>query len=380
MQRHLAALAIALGLCAVNLPGCGNRHPAPAAGTAASESADSRTVNLFIWADYLAPDTIAGFEAATGIRVHVSFFESPETLESRMLTGHSGFDVAVPTAAFLGRQIRSGAYLPLDKSRLPNYANQDPAMLSRLVQRDPGNEHAVVYSWGTSGLAYNTKLVTKAVPDAPLGSWRMLFDPSIAARLAPCGINMIDDPVGVVDVALRYLGRNRDAVTARDLADVETLLVRIRPYIRNIDTNGEIEALANGDICLTLGYNGDAIQARKRAAESKNGVQIAYVIPGEGSTLWIDTLAIPRDAPHPENAYLLINYLLDPRVMAHISNAIGFANGNAASTPLLDPAVRNDPAIYPTADSRRRLLPPWEPTPEQSRTITRLWQKFKTGQ
>jgi spermidine/putrescine-binding protein len=191
---------------------------------------------------------------------------------------------------------------------------------------------------------------------------------------------MMDDPVGVVRMVLQYLGKNPEVPTNQDLIDVQDVLAKIRPYVRNIDTSGEIEALANGDICITLGYNGDVIQSRKRAREAKNGQTISFFIPKEGTALWVDLLAIPKDAPHVSNAYLLINYLMDPTVIAKISNAIGFANANPPSTRILDPGVSTDTAIYPTAEERKRLYLPSEPTPEQSRAITRLWQKFKTGQ
>ena len=380
LRIKLAAVEV-LFMSACCVSGCGGadsgaHNPAPG-GT----HDEAKALNLFIWADYLGPDTVPAFEKQTGIKVRVSYFDNNETLEARMLTGNSGFDVVVPTAAFFKRQVRSGAYLPLDKKRLPNLANLDPELMSRIEPRDPGNAHAVIYTWGTFGIGYNEKMVAERLPGVALNSWRLIFDPAFAAKLAPCGINIIDDPVGTVLLALKYLGKDTDAPpSAQDLADVEAMLIKIRPFVRNIDTSTEIEALANGDICITLGYNGDVVQARKRAKDANNGIKLDYLIPQEGSLIWFDLLAIPRDAPNVSNAYLFINYLLDPHVMAAISDAIGFANANTAATPLLDASIAADAAIYPTIEQRRRLFLPPEETPELARALTRLWQKFKTAQ
>jgi putrescine transport system substrate-binding protein len=362
------------------LVGCG-KPDAGARSTQTGESGnDKKVLNLYIWADYLAPDTIASFEKLTGIKVRVSYFETNETLESRMLTGNSGFDVVVPTAPFFQRQIRSGAYLPLDKTKLPNLVNLDPAIMAQVALNDPGNAHGVVYAWGTYGIGYNAKLVAEVLPNAPLNSWRLIFDPAVAASLAKCGINILDAPAGVERLVLKYLGKNPNAPSPQDLAEVETVLTRIRPYIRTIDSLLGIEAMANGDICVALGYNGDFVQARNRAKEAKNGIKIDYVIPDEGSLLWFDMLAIPRDAPNVANAHLFIDYLMNPRVIANVSNFIGFANANLAASPLLNASIVADRIIYPPPREQQRLFVESEDSPEQSRAITRIWQKFKTAQ
>ena len=360
--------------------GCDKPHSRAPNARGGESNDDSKVVNLYIWADYLAPDTIASFEKQTGVNVRIAYFDSPETLESRMLTGSSGFDVVVPTSVFVQRQIRSGAYLSIDKSKLPNLINLDPAIMAQVALNDPGNAHGVAYMWGTAGIGYDEKMLAQALPNGPRDSSRLFFDPAVASKLAKCGINIMDDPVGVVRIVLRYLGRNPNAPSPQDFADVEAVLSKIRPYIRNIDTTGDIEAMANGDVCLALAYNGDVVQARKRAKEAKNGITIEFAIPKEGTFVWIDMLAIPKDAPHIANAYLLINYLMNPPVIAGISKYIGFANANSAATPLLDASIASDTAIYPTPDLRRRLFVPLEPSPEQTRVITRIWQKFKTGQ
>jgi putrescine transport system substrate-binding protein len=379
MLERLLSLVM-IGASASLTASCGS----PDSGTRNAqlrEKGDSqKALNLYIWADYMAPDTIASFEKLTGIKVRVSYFDTNETLEGRMLTGSSGFDVVVPTAPFFQRQIRSGAYLALDKRQLPNLVNLDPAIMSRVALNDPGNAHGVVYAWGTYGIAYNVQRVAEVLPNVPLDSWRLVFDPAFAAKLATCGINFLDAPAGVVRLVLKYLGKNPNAPSPQVLADADAVLSKIRPYIRNIDSSLDTEALANGDICMALTYNGTFVQARNRAKEAKNGIKLDYVIPQEGSLLWFDMLAIPRDAPNVANAYLFIDYIMNPRVIANISNFIGNANANVAASPLLDASIVSDTAIFPTRDQQQRLFVQMEDSPEQTRAITRIWQKFKTAQ
>src|SRR5580704_4148417 len=374
------AAIVTLGLSASLMMGCDNDHSSARNSRSGEGNDDSKVLNFYNWSDYIAPDTIASFEKLTGIKVRISYFDTNETLEARMLTGNSGFDVVVPTAPFFQRQIRSGAYLPLDKAKLPNFVNLDPAIMARVALNDPGNTHGVVYAWGTYGISYNEKSVAAALPGVPLDSWRLVFDPAFAAKLAACGINFLDAPAGVERLVLKYLGRDPNTPSRQDLADVEEVLIKIRPYIRNIDSSIDTEALANGDVCVALTYNGTAFQARRRAHEANNGITIRYVIPNEGSLLWFDMLAIPRDAPHAANAHLFINYLMNPPVIARISNFIGNANANSAATPLLDKEIVADAIVYPPPDQQRRLFVHVEDSPEQSRAITRIWQRFKTAQ
>jgi len=359
---------------------CGGTDPGARVTQPSDKTDDEKVLNLYIWADYLAPDTISSFEKLTGIKVHVSYFETNETLEARMLTGNSGFDVVVPTASFFQRQIRGGAYLLLDKKALPNLVNLDPAIMARVALNDPGNRYGVVYAWTTYGIGYNEKMVAEALPNVPVDSWRLIFDPAFAAKLSKCGISTIDAPAGVVRLVLKYLGKNPNAPSAQDLSDAASVLMKIRPYIRNIDTSNYTEAMANGDICNGLGYSGDFVQARKRAEEAKNGIKIEYVIPQEGSLISFDMLAIPRDAPHVANAHVFINYLMNPRVIANITNFVGYANANSAATPLIDASILSDTAVYPPRDQQERLFVQMQDPPEQARAITRLWQRFKTGQ
>lgn len=379
MTWEIRILSAALCLSASLLLSCG-RPESGAGNTPSAASHDDKVLNLYIWADYLGPNTISSFEKQTGIKVHVSYFDTDETLETRMLTGNSGFDVVFPTAPYFQRQIRSGAYLLLDKSKLPNLLNLDPALMSRVTVNDPDNAHGVVYTWGTNGIGYNEKKVAAVLPDTVLDSWALVFDPSYASKLAKCGISVIDAPAPVVRHVLEYLGRNPAAPSPQDMEEVDRLLTKIRPYIRTIDSAGYIESLANGDICLAVGYNGDVVQARRRAIEAMNGNTIAYMVPKEGSDLWFSMVAIPKDAPHAANAHLFINYLMDPKVIANITNFIGYANANSAATPLLDPSIATDNIIFPTPKQQQRLFVQTDDSPEQTRAITRLWQKFKTGQ
>jgi putrescine transport system substrate-binding protein len=378
---HKPSALLALCLASSFIVGCGNPHSGAGNVPSAAKDDDNKVLNLFWWSDFLAPDTITQFEKQTGIKVTISYYDSEEVLETRMLTGKSGFDVVVPAAPyFFQRQTRSGAYLALDKAKLPNLANLDPAIMSRVALVDPNNAHGVVYMWGTVGMGYNKEKVALALPEVPLNSWRVIFDPVSASKLAKCGIQILDSPAEVVPLVLRYLGKAPDSRSPQDLGDVERVLMAIRPYIRNVDTSGYLEAIANGDLCFVVGYNGDFVQARRRANEAKNGVQIGYALPNEGSVVYFNMLAIPRDAPHAANAHLFLNYLMEPRVIADITNFVAYANASLAATRMVDPSIANDPASYPTPAQRESLFVQTESTPEQARAITRLWQKFKTGQ
>jgi putrescine transport system substrate-binding protein len=374
-MRRIGLIAwVSLLAIAGELAGCGGGSaPTPSQNT-------NNTVNLYMWADEIAPDTLPSFEKLTGIKVNVSYFDSPEMLESHVLTGNSGFDVVMPSDAFIQRHVRSGAYVELDKTKLPNLTHLDPALMERVASSDPANAHTVIYDWGTMGIGYNSAMVSKHLGSVVPQSWNLIFDPALARKLSDCGISLIDDPVGVVRMALIYLGRSPNNPRPQDLTDAEQVMSKIRPFIRNIDTSSLSQALANGDICVAVAYNGTVVQARKRAKDAKNGIVIDYLIPKEGSLLWFDLLAIPKDAPHPDNAYRLINYLMDPAVTAHISNADSFANASRDATSLVDPAIASDSAIYPTADQRQRLFIQTELTLDQIRAITRIWQGFKTGQ
>jgi putrescine transport system substrate-binding protein len=384
--RRTAILALG---CALVMSACGGgksgtEGSAAVATSAAPESSGApgsgKVLNLYIWSDYLAPNALPDFEKQTGIKVHVSYFDTNETLETRLLAGHSGFDVVVPTASYFERQIKAGVYLTLDKSKLPNLKNMDAQLMSRVALHDPDNAHGVIYTWGTNGLGYNEKMIKALVPDAPLDSWRMVFDPAVASKIAKCGISVLDSPAEMLRVVLSYLGRDPNSQNPDDLAAGEAALTKIRPYIRNINSSEYIEALANGDICLAVGYNGDVLQARDRARDANKGIEIKYIVPKEGSILWFDMLAVPKDAPDAESAYAFLNYMMIPQVAADVSDFRRYATANAAAQPLVQPAVRDDPGIYPPKELRQKLAVQLADSPDQTRAITRVWQKFKTGQ
>ncbi len=395
VSRRAAAI-LALGFISL-LSACGGGKGPQSAGERADRelgkgSADqaaagpggstgvAKVLNLYIWSDYLAPNTLPDFEKQTGIKVNVSYFDTNETLETKLLAGSSGFDIVVPTASYFERQIQAGVYLTLDKAKLPNLKNIDPQLMARVALHDPGNAHGVIYMWGTNGIGYNEKMLKELMPDAPLDSWRLVFDPAVAAKIAKCGISVLDSPAEMMRVVLAYLGRDPNSQKPEDIAAAEQTLLKIRPYIRNINSSEYIEALANGDLCVAVGYNGDILQARDRAREANKGIDVKYMVPKEGSILWFDMLAIPKDAPHPEAAYAYMNYIMEPKVTAEISNFKRFANANAASEPYVLQAVKDDPGIYPPAELRQKLAVQLADSPEQTRAITRIWQKFKTGQ
>ncbi len=383
-------MAILVLGCVLTLNACGDRKtasgsPGPAGAdnpgaAAAGGTGKPRVLNLYIWSDYLAADTLSNFEKQTGIKVHVAYFDTNETLETKLLAGSSGYDVVVPTASYFERQIKAGVYLRLDKSKLPNLKNMDPQLMSKVALHDPDNAHGIIYTWGTNGIGFNAKMIKALMPDAPLDSWRMVFDPAVASKVAKCGISVLDSPAEMMRAAYSYLGKDPNSQKAEDLVAAEAILGKIRPYIRNINSSEYIEALANGDLCLSVGYNGDVMQARDRAREANKGIDIDYAVPKEGSILWFDMLAIPKDAPNPESAYAYLNYIMTPQVIADISNFKRYANGNVASQPLVLPSVKDDPRIYPPLEQRQKLAVQLADSADQTRAITRVWQKFKTGQ
>jgi putrescine transport system substrate-binding protein len=383
--RRLTGSARILALGVLLLSACGGGKPpadqgASAGGGTSGAAGAGHALNLFIWSDYLAPTTLSDFEQQTGITVHAAYYDSNETLETKLLAGSSGYDVVVPTASYFERQIKAGVYLTLDKSKLPNLKNMDPQLMARVAMHDPDNAHGIIYMWGTNGIGYNQKMVTALMPDAPLDSWRLVFDPAVAAKIAKCGISVLDSPAEMMRAVLNYLGKDPNSQRSEDLQVAEATLLKIRPYIRNINSSEYIEALANGDLCVAVGYNGDVLQARDRARDANKGIDIKYVVPKEGSIIWFDMLAIPKDAPHPEAAYAYLNYIMEPKVIADITNFKRFANANLASQPYVLESVKDDPAIYPPPQLREKLAVQLADSPEQTRVITRMWEKFKTGQ
>jgi len=328
---------------------------AMAAQTALAE--EEPVLNVYNWSDYIAEDTIA-FEEQTGIKVNYDVFDSNEVLEAKLLAGGTGYDIVVPTSAFLARQIVAGVFQPLDKSKLANIGNLDTAIADLVTQHDPGNEHAINYMWGTTGIGYNKAAILERMPDAPLDSWDLIFNPDVVANFADCGVSVLDAPSEIVSAALHYLGLDPNSEDAADLAKAEEQLQKVRPHLRYFHSSQYINDLANGDICLTVGWSGDILQARDRAIEAGKGVDVVYTIPTEGALMWFDMLAIPVDAPHPENAHKFLDFLMEPEVIADVTNYVSYANGNQAAVAHISEDVLNDEAVYPSKDVIAKLYVP----------------------
>ena len=346
---------------------------------ATAEAEEEKVLNVYNWSDYIAEDTIENFEARTGIEVNYDVFDSNEVLEAKLLAGSTGYDVVVPSASFLERQIKAGVFRPLDQDALSNRGNLDPDIMARVALHDPDNAHAVPYMWGTTGIGFNEAMVAEALPDAPTDSWSLLFDPAVISKLADCGVTLLDAPTEVFSAALVYLGKDANSEDLDDLKAAEALLTSIRPYIRYIHSSQQINDLANGEICVAMGWSGDIMIAADRAAEAENGIEISYSIPSEGTIIWFDMLAIPNDAPHPGNAHLFIDYLLEPEVIAAVSNYVYYANPNSASVEFVEAEIIEDPGIYPTPEVKAKLFPDLSHTSSFTRSQTRAWTRFKTG-
>ncbi|MGG5889436.1 polyamine ABC transporter substrate-binding protein [Falsiroseomonas sp. HC035] len=348
--------------------------------TAPDARAQERVVNVFNWNDYIDPYMVQRFTRETGIRVRYDIYDSLETLEGRLSAGRSGYDIIVPTGEpTFSRLARAGGLLPLDRALIPNLANLDPALQTQVASSDPGNRFGALYLWGSIGLGLNPDRVRELAPDAPMDSLRLLLDPANARRLARCGISMMDSAADVIPTVLRFLGKDPNSTDAGDLREVERTLLAVRPFIRNFSTGGTIEALAGGQACLAFAYSGDAIQAGVRAREANRGVSVQYVAPREGAQLWFDLLAIPADAPNPAEAHAFINFLLQPDVMAAITNHVRYPNGVPASRALVAPEVANDPAVFPPEAVRANFFTIGPVAQAAERARNRVWSRFKAG-
>jgi putrescine transport system substrate-binding protein len=355
--------------------------PPPATATlpGAPQTDAEKVVNVYNWSDYIEPSVITDFQKEYGIKVNYDVFDSNEVLETKLLTGHTNYDVVVPSGPFLERQIQAGVFQKLDKSLLPNLKNVDPEVAKASAEYDSGNEHAVDYMWITSGPGYNVAKIKERMPDAPVDSWRMFYDPAVIAKFKDCGVSILDAPSEVVGTVLLFLGKDPNSQSPDDLKAAENVLMSIRPFIRYVHSSRYIDDLANGETCLALGWSGDVKQAHDRAKEAGKGIDLAYSIPKEGAIRNFDMLAIPTDAPHPKNAHLFIDYLLRPDVAAKNSNFIKYANGDSPDNPALSEAVKTDPGVYPPPDVRAKLVPERAKSQEFTRLLTRTWTRFKTG-
>ena len=351
-----------------------------AAGLSPAAAQGQRTVNVYNWSDYIDPTVLEDFTKETGIKVQYDTFDANETLETKLLAGKSGYDVVVPTAYFLERQIKAAVFQKLDKSKLPNLTNAWPEIAKRLASYDPGSQFAVNYMWGTTGIGYNVKAVKARLGEgAVIDSWDVVFKPEELAKLKDCGVHMLDSPEDILPAALQYLGLNPNSTDPKDLEKAAEMMTKIRPSVRKFHSSEYLNALASGEICLVVGWSGDIKQAQKRAAEAKNGVEIAYAIPKQGAQMWFDNLAIPKDAAHVEEAYAFINYLMKPEVAAKNSNLVSYANGNLASQKFIDKAVLDDKGVYPDEATLAKLYTVSARDQKTQRVINRLWTKIKTG-
>jgi len=347
------------------------------AGQAAEE------LKFYNWSDYIAEDTVPVFEEKTGIKVTNDVFDSNEVLEAKLLAGSSGYDLVVPTAHFMGRQIKAGVFQPLDMSKLPNYKYLDKDLMSFLAAVDPGNKYGVPYLWGTTGIGYNVEMVKKVLgEDAPVNSWDLVFKPENLKKLAECGVNFLDSADEIYPLIMHYVGIDPNSDKVADYksdSKAAALLKELRPFITQFHSSQYINGLANGDICVAVGWSGDVLMAQDRAAEAENGIEIEYVIPEEGTQIWFDMLAIPADAKNVDAAHTFINYLLEPKVIADVSNYVAYANPNPASAEFQDEEVTNNPGVYPSDEVKKRLFPSKLRGQKIDRVMTRMWTDVKTG-
>jgi len=347
------------------------------ASPAAAE--EEKVLSVYNWADYIGPDTLSDFEAEYGIRINYDVFDATAVVEARLLAGSTGYDVVLQALRYSSRLMKIGAFQPLDRDQLGLWDNLDPWVLEMMAKADPGNTYGVPYMWGTTGFAYNVDRVLERMPDAPLDSAAMLFDPQIAARFADCGISLLDESTTVIPLVMLYLGYDPHSVDPRQLEQAEAVLKSVRPYIRYFSSSRMINDLPNGEVCVAMSWSGDYAQAQARAEEAGVDINLAYTVPREGTVLWFDSLVIPADAPHPGNAHLFLNFLMRPEVIAPISELTGYANANLASLPLLDPKVANDPAAYPPMADRAGWQAGLIYEPKLERQRTRAWSRVKTG-
>ncbi len=369
-------LAVLAGLVA--LAGCARQVGSPGSSRSQGPSATEAVVNVYNWYDYLKPDLLKQFQARTGIKVNYSLFDSNNTLATRLLAGRSGYDVVFPSASTLQLLVQAGAIGALPPGQLRNAGNLDPRIMGLLAQHDPGNRHGIVYAWGITGFIYDEAQIRQRMPDAPVASWSMLFDPKVASRFADCGIGLYESPAYIVSSVLAWLGLDPDSEDPANLARAEEALLAVRPYIRKIGNDSLVDQLASGELCLIIGSTGDALQARERVQIAGSGRKIGFTIPKEGAVLWMDTAAIPADAPHRDNALKFIDFLLDPKVAAENSISIHFPNANAAAQPLLPQELTNA-AIWPTGTQAAKIIPERQASEAFVRLRTRAWTRFRTG-
>jgi putrescine transport system substrate-binding protein len=367
-------------LLAAALSGCARPAPPAAAATSGVKApSEERVLRVYNWDDYIGFHTVADFERATGIEVVYDLFDSNETLEGKLLVGDSGYDIVSTSENYYGRQIRAGLYEPLNKAELPNWKYLDPQVLAVQARFDPGNRFAAPYLHSMNGFAYNRSLVRARLPDAPVDSLDMLFKPEVVAKFADCGVSFLDSPDDVIQLALAYLHLDPNSHRVEDLAAAEKLLMAVRPYIRVFDSSDYINQLATKELCVAMAWSSDYSIALVRSRAAGLHLDLAFTVPKEGSDITYNALLIPIGAPHPHAAHQFINFILDPNVIAAITNDIHYGNDNLAAQPLVDPQIRDDPAVYPPPQIRARLYLPTEFDAKYQRLRTRTWTRIKSG-
>ncbi|WP_043311546.1 extracellular solute-binding protein [Pseudomonas sp. ML96] len=339
----------------------------------------AKQVNLYIWNEYLAPDTLSSFEQKTGIKVVVDHFDSLETVETKLLTGRSGYDLVLTAGQHLQRAISSDALQPLDKAALPHFTGLAPEFTTHMAAFDPGNRYAGLYVWGTTGFGYQQEAIAKRLANAPTDSWAMLLDPAVVAKFADCGVSFLNDPNEVFAATFRYLGLDINQQNLDDLKRAEAHLAKVRPYIRYFDNDRNIADLANGDTCLAMSWNGNVSIAAGQAQQAGKPYSLHYSIPREGTLIWFDAMVVPKDAPHPQEALALMDHLMTPAVIGAISNTIYYANAVPAANATVDPAILADPGTYPPAEVRAQLYTKNDNSPAFNRALTRAFSKLKSG-
>ena len=381
MAKQKFALAAAVA-AALSLAACSDK-PAPEEQAAApAEEKAAKVVHVYNWSDYIDDSVLADFEKETGIKVVYDVFDSNEVLEAKLSAGSTGFDVGVPSASFLGRQIQAGVFQPLDRTKLSNWDNLDKSIMQRLENYDPGNQYAAPYLWGTTGIGYNVQKVKEILgEDAPVDSWDLVFKPENISKLNKCGVAMLDAQSEILPAALNYLGKDPNSLVEADYTDVaQPLLESIRPHVTYFHSSQYINDLANGDICVAIGWSGDIFQARDRAAEAGKEFEVAYSIPKEGALMFFDMMAVPKDAKNVDEAHQLVNYLMRPEVIAKVTNFVTYANANPASMPMVDEAIKSNKAIYPPEEVMAKLYTQRVMPLEIERVMTRVWTKVSKGQ
>lgn len=378
MKLRMLALSAVVSMLVACGGGSDKAAPGAKSDAKSDEKGGERVINMYNWSDYIAEDTIPNFTKQSGIKVVYDVMDANETLEAKVMQGNTGYDIVVPSLQFLARQIKADVYQPIDRAKLPNYKNLDPALMAIIAKNDPDNKYGVPYLYGFTGIGYNVAKVKEALGDVPVDSWDLVFKPELASKLKGCGIMALDTPTELVPIALNYIGENPNSQDPAVIAKAAPLLKVLNANIRNFHSSEYVNALAAGDACVVVGWSGDVFQARDRAKEA-GSAEVGFVIPKEGAPIFFDMMAIPKDAKNVDDAYVFMNHLLEPKVMAGISSYVSYANVVKDSAPLIDEAVRKNPGVYPDAEMMKKVFPLEPLSPAMSRQYADMWSAMKSG-